>query len=246
MLEVNNLSYSYPDGHGALRDIGFSVDAGERVALVGPNGAGKSTLLLHLNGLLPDVGQAESSVTVDGIPVTSENLMKVRARVGLLFQEPDDQLFCPTIGEDVGFGPRQLGVRGNALTELVAESLARVGLSGFEERRPHLLSQGEKRRACIAGLLACDSILLALDEPTSNLDPRGRRELKEILKSLPVALIIATHDLELVVEICSRVIVMDQGSIVAQGQPEEVLNNEELMLMHGLERPHILRHRHPH
>ena len=245
-LEVRGLGYRYPDGTTALRDVAFSVGEGERVGLVGPNGAGKSTLLLHLNGLLPERPPAEPAVRVLGTPVAEPDLARVRAQVGLLFQDPDDQLFCPTVWEDVAFGPQQLGLRGDALARRVAQALEQVGLSGFEERPPHHLSRGEKRRVCLAGLLACEARLLALDEPTSELDPRGRRELKALLERLPVAQVIATHDLELVVELCPRVVVLDGGAVVAEGPTTTLLADEALMLAHGLERPHILRHLHPH
>ncbi len=246
LLVVERLGYSYPDGHAALRDVSFTLAPGERVALIGPNGAGKSTLLLHLNGLLPDRPAALPAVTVDGLTLREENLPEVRRRVGLLFQDPDDQLFCPTVWEDVAFGPQQLGVVEPRLSALVGESLTRVGLRGFEQRLPHHLSRGEKRRVCLAGLLACEARLLVLDEPTSDLDPRGRRELMGLLTSLPVGQLIATHDLEFVVEICPRAIVLDGGRIVADGPTLELLDDEPLMFAHGLERPHILRHRHPH
>lgn len=246
LLDVRDLRYSYPDGHEALRGLSFSLAPGERVALIGPNGAGKSTLLLHLNGLLPDRAATEPAITVDGLQLVAANLPEVRRRVGLLFQDPDDQLFCPTVWEDVAFGPQQLGVREPALSRLVRDSLAQVGLAGFEERLPHHLSRGEKRRVCLAGLLACDARLLVLDEPTSDLDPRGRRELMALLTRLPVGQLIATHDLEFVVETCPRAIVLDGGRIVADGPSRELLDDEPLMLAHGLERPHILRHRHPH
>jgi len=245
-LEVRHLGYRYPDRSEALRDVSFAVGEGERVGLIGPNGAGKSTLLLHLNGLLPEAPAAAPAVWVWGTPVAEPHLPSVRAQVGLLFQDPDDQLFCPSVWEDVAFGPQQMGLRGEELSGRVGRALAQVGLTGFEERLPHHLSRGEKRRVCLAGLLACDARLLALDEPTSDLDPRGRRELKALLAALPVTQVIATHDLELVVEICPRVIVLDRGAIVAQGPTVEVLNDEPLMLAHGLERPHVLRHRHPH
>ena len=245
-LEVRRLSYRYPDGTDALRDVSFAVAEGARVGLVGPNGAGKSTLLLHLNGLLPETLPPEPAVTVLGMPVAAAQAATVRARVGLLFQDPDDQLFCPTVWEDVAFGPQQLGLRGAALSDRVAQALRQVGLDGFADRLPHHLSRGEKRRVCLAGVLACEAGLLALDEPTSDLDPRGRRELKALLRELPIAQVIATHDLELVVEICPRVIVLDRGAVVAQGATVEILNDEALMLAHGLERPHVLRHRHPH
>jgi cobalt/nickel transport system ATP-binding protein len=246
LIVVRKLGFRYPDGHDALLDVSFTLAAGERVALIGPNGAGKSTLLLHLNGLLPDRPLSMPAVTVDGLPVTAANLREIRRRVGLLFQDPDDQLFCPTVWEDVAFGPRQLGLREPGLSRLVTESLAQVGLAGFEERLPHHLSRGEKRRACLAGLLACDARVLVLDEPTSDLDPRGRRELMALLSRLPVTQLIATHDLEFVVEICPRTIVLDGGRIVADGPTRRLLDDEQLMLAHGLERPHSLRHTHPH
>ena len=246
LLDVRDLAYRYPDGHEALRGLSFSIEAGERVALIGPNGAGKSTLLLHLNGLLPDRPPATPAIRVDGLPLVEANLAEVRRRVGLLFQDPDDQLFCPTVREDVAFGPQQLGVREPELSARVRDALAQVGLQGFEERLPHHLSRGEKRRVCLAGVLACDARLLVLDEPTSDLDPRGRRELMALLRRLPMAQLVATHDLEFVVEICPRAIVLDGGRIVADGPTLELLDDESLMLAHGLERPHILRHRHPH
>jgi energy-coupling factor transporter ATP-binding protein EcfA2 len=170
----------------------------------------------------------------------------VRQRVGLLFQDPDDQLISATVFEDVAFGPRQFGVDGAILRSLVSHCLGQVGLQGFEEREPHRLSQGEKRRVCLAGVLACKPTVLVLDEPTSDLDPRGRREFKALLRSLPGAKIIATHDLELVVDLCSRVVILDEGKLVANGQTVPLLSNEALMLAHGLEKPHSLLHRHPH
>ena len=246
MIAVRGLSYRYPDGHDALRDVSFTLAPGERVALIGPNGAGKSTLLLHLNGLLPDRPPSTSGRHRGRAAGDRAESARDPPQVGLLFQDPDDQLFCPTVWEDVAFGPRQLGLREPALSRLVAESLAQVGLAGFEERLPHHLSRGEKRRVCLAGLLACDARALVLDEPTSDLDPRGRRELMALLSRLPVAQLIATHDLEFVVEICPRTIVLDGGRIVADGPTRRLLDDEPLMLAHGLERPHILRHNHPH
>jgi cobalt/nickel transport system ATP-binding protein len=245
-LEVRDLSYRYADGTPALERVSFDVEEGERVALVGPNGAGKSTLLLHLNGLLPERGAGAPAVAVFGRAVAEPHLAAIRAEVGLLFQDPDDQLFCPTVWEDVAFGPRQLGVGEPELSRVVAESLARMGLPGFEERLPHHLSRGEKRRVALAGLLACRARVLALDEPTTELDPRGRRELGLLLRDLPVAQVIATHDLEFVVETCARAVLLDRGTVIAQGPTRELLDDEPLMLAHGLERPHILRHRHPH
>lgn len=245
-LQVERLSFDWPDGTSALRDVTFAVGQQERVGLVGPNGAGKSTLLLHLNGLLPERPEGPAAVRVFGEPVAPPRLAEIRAQVGLLFQDPDDQLFCSTVGEDVAFGPRQLGVPASALEARVRDALARVGLSGFEERHPQRLSVGEKRRVCLAGVLACEPRVLVLDEPTSGLDPRGRRELEALLGALPVAQLVATHDLELVVRVCTRVLVMDRGRIVAEGPPRHVFADEPLMLSHGLERPHILSHPHPH
>ncbi len=245
-LEVRDLRFRYGDGTPALRGVSFSIAEGECVGLIGPNGAGKSTLLLHLNGLLPERWDGPSAVFVGGRPVGPDTLPEVRRRVGLLFQDPNDQLFCPTVFEDVAFGPQQLGLGEAQLHERVAAALARTGIAGFEARAPHHLSVGEKRRVCLAGVLACEPSLLVLDEPTSSLDPKGRRELKDLLRQIPITKLVATHDLELVVELCSRVIVLDGGEVVAQGPTLEVLADEALMLKHSLERPHALRHVHPH
>jgi cobalt transport protein ATP-binding subunit len=246
-LEVRDLRFHYPDGSEALRGLDLRVDEGECVGLIGPNGAGKSTLLLHLNGILPEGGgRRDPAVFVFGQPVVAANLHAIRRAVGLVFQDPDDQLFCPTVFEDVAFGPQQFGLDPAEVRRVVAEALAQVGLAGFESRAPHHLSGGEKRRVCLAGVLACAPRILVLDEPTSTLDPRGRREVKALLQRLSATRIIATHDLELVVEVCSRAVVLDGGKIVAQGPPAELLADEPLMLAHGLERPHILQHRHPH
>jgi len=245
-IEIRDLRFNYGDGTSALDSVSFSVAAGECVGLVGPNGAGKSTLLLHLNGLLPEAWPGEGTVTIDGLKVGEETLFEVRRRVGLLFQDPNDQLFCPTVAEDVAFGPGQLGLNDIEVRKRVRHQLETVGLAGFEKRQPHHLSAGEKRRVCLAGVLACDPSILVLDEPTSNLDPKGRRELKHLLQRIPITKLIATHDLELIVELCSEVIVLDGGKVVAQGPTVEVLSDEALMLEHGLEKPHILRHLHPH
>ena len=245
-IEINNLKYHYHDGTEALRGIGFRIEPGECVALLGPNGSGKSTLLLHLNGILPEKLSAEGAVKILGESVTTKNLETIRRQVGLVFQDPDDQLFCPTVQEDVAFGPQQLDLDDGAVAARVEKALAQVGLAGFGRRATHHLSHGEKRRVCLAGVLACEPAVLVLDEPTSDLDPRGRREFKALLRQIPATKLIATHDLELVVEMCSRVIVLDRGRVVADGPMAELLNDENLMLAHGLERPHILRHEHPH
>ena len=245
-IEVNNLKYRYHDGTEALRGVGFSIATGECVALLGPNGSGKSTVLLHLNGILPEKTGQKATVKILGQPVTAETRDTVRRQVGLVFQDPDDQLFCPTVQEDVAFGPQQLGLNDAQVAERVGKSLAQVGMADFGRRATHHLSHGEKRRVCLAGVLACDAAILVLDEPTSDLDPRGRREFKALLRQIPATKLIATHDLELAVELCSRAIVLDHGEVVADGPTTELLNDEPLMLAHGLERPHILWHNHPH
>jgi len=245
-IQVVGLRYRYHDGTEALRGVDFTIAPGECVGLLGPNGSGKSTLLLHLNGILPEKLSGDGAVRIAGQAITMANLESVRRQVGLLFQDPDDQLFCPTVEEDVAFGPQQVGLVGKDLLARVERSLGMVGLAGYGQRATHHLSHGEKRRACLAGVLACEPTVLVLDEPTSDLDPRGRREFKTLLQGIAATKLIATHDLEWVVELCSRVIVLDGGVVVADGPTTEILNDEALMLTHGLERPHILRHHHPH
>lgn len=250
LLELQDVSSGYGYGPDILNGISLTVNAGTAYCIIGPNGAGKSTLLLHLNGILPEFGgrraAAPAVIRVFGEPISPANVGSIRRTVGLLFQDPDDQLFCPTVFEDVAFGPRQFRLAEANVREAVARALAMVGLAGFETRAPDRLSVGEKRRVCLAGILACEPRILVLDEPTSNLDPRGRRELKALLATIPATKIIATHDLELVVQLCTRAVVLDGGKIAADGLPVELLADEPLMLAHGLERPHILQHRHPH
>ena len=245
-IEVTNLRYCYHDGTEALRGVSFRVASGECVALLGPNGSGKSTVLLHLNGILPDKFGSDGAVKILGEAITPQTVEKIRRQVGLVFQDPDDQLFCPTVREDVAFGPQQLGLDDGEVATRVETSLAQVGLTGFGHRATHHLSHGEKRRACLAGVLVCAPAILVLDEPTSDLDPRGRREFKALLREIPATKLIATHDLELAVELCSRAIVLDRGQVVANGPTVALLRDEKLMLAHGLECPHILRHLHPH
>ncbi len=246
IISVNDLHFSYPDGKQALKGVTFNVNEGECVAVIGPNGSGKSTLLLHLNGILPDTPSIPPSCTVLDLPVSQGNLPQIRRSVGLLFQDPDDQLFCPTVYDDVAFGPQQFGLPEETVRKRVTSALERVDLAGFDERSPHHLSGGEKRRVCLAGVLACEPSVLVLDEPTSDLDPRGKRELTSLLAGLPATKIIATHDLELVVRLCPRTILLDNGRIVADGPTLPLLSDEPLMLRHGLEKPHILLHSHPH
>lgn len=245
-IELRQVGYRYADGTTALRGVSFCVAAGECVGLVGPNGSGKSTLLLHLNGTLGLDDSGGGEVRINGRRVDRKTLYDVRREVGLLFQHADDQLFCPTVAEDVAFGPEQFGLPADEVRQRVSAALADMGLVGFEQRSPGRLSGGEKRLVCLAGVLACAPSVLVLDEPTGELDPRGRRHLKDILRGLKVAKLIATHDLELVVELCTRVVVLDGGTVVAEGPTRQVLSDEALMLAHGLERPHILQHPHPH
>ena len=245
-ITVAGLRYCYPDGRAALQNVSFRIDEGERVGLIGPNGAGKTTLLLHLNGILPEKPVRESAVSIFGRDAIRGHLPALRRMVGMLFQDPDDQLFCSTVAEDVAFGPVQFGLSDVEVRARVDVALSSVGLSGYGERAPQHLSGGERRRVCLAGVLACQTRVLALDEPTSDLDPRGKRQLKELLRALDAVMVIATHDLELVVELCHRVILLDEGIVIADGPTDSILGDEELMLAHGLEKPHILRHRHPH
>ncbi|MCL5096238.1 MAG: energy-coupling factor ABC transporter ATP-binding protein [Candidatus Omnitrophica bacterium] len=242
---MDGLHFAYPDGRVALQDVSFHLEKSETVGLIGPNGAGKSTLLWHLNGLLGAPCQA-GSVFINGIEVGPGNLPEIRRRVGLLFQDPDDQLFSPTVGEDVAFGPRQLGLTDEETAIRVRAALAAVNLSGFENRAPHHLSLGEKRRVCLAGVWACQPEVLVFDEPTANFDPRGRREFIELCRSLPATKLIASHDLEMILALCSRVLVLDRGRLVASGETRRLLADEPLMLAHGLEKPHSLFHPHPH
>lgn len=247
-VQVRNLHFHYTTSEGSLHDLDFSISEGECVAVVGPNGAGKSTLLLHLNGLLPEIlskpGYQGGEITIFGRAISAKTVRDIRRDVGLLFQDPDDQLFCPTVFEDVAFGPRQLGLDPTQLVRRVADALAAVGLDGFEPRLPHRLSGGEKRRVCLATVLACQPRVLALDEPTSGLDPRARREFISLLRQMSTTRLIATHDLEMVLELCPRTIVLDGGRLVADGPTDELLGNEPLMLEHGLEVPASLRRNH--
>jgi cobalt/nickel transport system ATP-binding protein len=242
LLEVRELHYSYPDGTPALKGVSFRLAAGAALALVGGNGAGKSTLLMHLNGALtPSRGE----VLIEGQTIARSGAA-ARGVVGTVFQDPDDQLFMPTVFEDVAFGPLNAGLAVEEVEACAAAALERVGAAHLRERPPFRLSAGEKRAAAIATALALSPRLLVMDEPSSHLDPRGRRRLIEFLKSYEHARIIATHDLELAFEVCPEALILDDGRVVAGGPTCELLNDEALMLAHGLERPHILRHCHPH
>lgn len=241
LVIARSLSFRYPDGRAALQQVSFQIDAGEKIALVGPNGAGKSTLLAHLNGVLPDPPLRDSAaacVTIEGRPVTKRNLAHARQTVGLVFQDPDDQLFCPTVLEDVMFGPTNLGLSAQEAEAIALDALASVGLgASFAERVPHRLSFGERKRVSLAGVLACKPRVLALDEPTANLDPRGRRQLMTILEERREALIIATHDLDLAWRLCARALVLDEGRLQADLPCQQALADASLLARHGLEVP---------
>jgi len=236
-LEVRGLHYAYPDGRLALRGVDLLVQPGERIALLGPNGAGKTTLVLHLNGILHSGG---GSVTVGGQRVDPRDraaLTEVRRRVGIVFQDPDDQLFLPTVGEDVAFGPANLGLRGAALEQRVADALAAVGMGEHRDRVPHHLSFGQRRRVAVATVLAMHPEVLVLDEPSSNLDPASRRELADILSALRVTMIMVTHDLPYALQLCPRSVILDEGRVEADGATVDLLSDPALLARHRLELP---------
>ncbi|MCH8611670.1 energy-coupling factor ABC transporter ATP-binding protein [Arsenicicoccus dermatophilus] len=239
-LAVSRLAFAYPDGRQVLYGVDLTVGAGERVALLGPNGAGKTTLLLHLNGTLGSVsgGVGTGTIHVAGTLLERGTLVEVRRRVGVVFQDPDDQLFMPTVGDDVAFGPHQLGLRGAELDERVQRALRQVGMTDVVDRPPHHLSFGQRRRVAVATVLATEPDVLVLDEPSSNLDPASRRELAEILTGLDVALLMVTHDLPYALQLCPRSVLLDEGRIVADGPTREVLADEELLHAHRLELPY--------
>ena len=234
VLDVQGLAYAYPDGHQALYGVDLHVHQGERVALLGPNGAGKTTLVLHLNGILT---AGAGSVAVSGLPVTKKNLGEVRRRVGVVFQDPDDQLFMSTVHDDVAFGPANLGLRGAELDRRVVEALDLVGMADFADRPPHHLSFGQRRRVAVATVLAMRPEVLVLDEPSSNLDPASRRELADIVLGLDVTVLMVTHDLPYALQLCERSVVLSDGVIVGDGTTFDVLTDDDLMAGHRLELP---------
>lgn len=234
VLDVRGLAYAYPDGHQALFGVDLHVHRGERVALLGPNGAGKTTLVLHLNGILE---AGAGSVAVSGLPVEKKHLKEVRRRVGIVFQDPDDQLFMASVRQDVAFGPANLGIKGAALERQVMDALDRVGMADFADRPPHHLSFGQRRRVAVATVLAMEPEVLVLDEPSSNLDPASRRELADILRSLDVTVLMVTHDLPYALELCPRSVVLSGGTVVTDGATYDVLTDDDLMRAHRLELP---------
>ncbi len=238
IVEVVDLHYAYPDTTQALSGVSFTVHHGESVAVVGANGAGKSTLLLHLIGyLIPQEGR----VRMGDFPLTRKTISEVRRSVGMVFQDPDDQLFMPTVHDDVAFGPMNLGLPEEEIETRVTEALERVGALALRDRPPYRLSGGEKRAVAIATVLAMSPDILVMDEPSSNLDPRARRRLIELLESFEHTKIIATHDLDMVLELCRRTIVISDGMVAADGPTEEIFRDEELLARCGLEQPPSLR-----
>lgn len=232
-IEIEHLSFTYPDGHRALEDVSLFIQPGEKVALVGPNGAGKSTLILHLNGILSGLGR----LRVCGLEVNKGNLGRVRGMVGLVFQIPDDQLFSPTVYDDVAFGPIYQGLPTLEVETRVKEALAAVHLSDYARRISHHLSAGEKKRIAIATVLSMKPEVLILDEPTAGLDPRARRSLIDMLRELPLTMLASTHDMLMVRDLFPRMVILDEGQVVADGPTRVLMDDAALLEAHGLERP---------
>ena len=233
-LEVQGLAFAYPDGTQALFGVDLAVQRGERVALLGPNGAGKTTLVLHLNGILT---AGAGRVSVAGLVVSKDNLREIRRRVGIVFQDPDDQLFMPTVRDDVAFGPANLGISGSELDDRVHEALRQVGMDEFADRPPHHLSFGQRRRVAVATVLAMGPEILVLDEPSSNLDPASRRELADVVRSLNITVLMVTHDLPYALELCPRSLVLSGGVIAADAPTADLLVDKDVLAQHRLELP---------
>jgi cobalt/nickel transport system ATP-binding protein len=236
-LEITGLAFAYPDGNQALFGVNLAVEKGERVAILGPNGAGKTTLVMHLNGIH---GAQKGQVKIAGITIDTNDklsLKKIRSQVGIVFQDPDDQLFMPTVREDIAFGPYNMGIRGAELDQIVNEALAQVGMSDFADRAPHHLSFGQRRRVAVAGVLAMKPEILVLDEPSSNLDPASRRELASILASLDVTILMVTHDLPYALELCTRAVVLSGGVIAEDSPTRALLADGEKLAKYRLELP---------
>ena len=236
-LQISELAFAYPDGNQALFGVNLTIQKGERVALLGPNGAGKTTLVMHMNGIHPTM---QGEVRISGELVDSKNktsLKAIRSKIGIVFQDPDDQLFMPTVGEDIAFGPYNMGIRGAEVDAVVDNALAQVGMSEFKNRPPHHLSFGQRRRVAVATVLAMKPEILVLDEPSSNLDPASRRELADILRSLDITMVMVTHDLPYAYELCERSVILSGGIIVADDSTHSILTNESLLKTNRLELP---------
>lgn len=234
-LEISNLTYKYPDGYKALNEVSFSLEEGDSLGILGPNGAGKTTLILHLNGILGDM---DGSIKVNNLDFIEDNLAEIRKTVGIVFQDPDDQLFMPTVLEDVMFGPKNFGFSEESSRKNAEEALTMVGMNEYQEKAPHHLSFGQKRKVAIASVLASKPQLLVLDEPSSNLDPSSRKELIDILLSLDISLVLVTHDLPMALEICPRSIVVNNGLITEDGKTKDLLTNSKVMKENRLELPY--------
>lgn len=233
VIALRDLSYAYPNGHPALRDVSLTVRPGERVALMGPNGAGKSTLLMHLNGIIRGQGRVE----VAGMPLDDSTVRQIRAAVGFVFQNPDDQLFSPTVYDDVAYGPLYMGLPTDEIRQRVRSALAAVDMSGFEDRMPHHLSIGQRKRVSVATVLSMNPRILVLDEPSAGLDPRARKGLIELLRGLPQTLIASTHDMRLVRDLFDRSVIMQEGRIVVDAPTSQIIGDEALLDQYGLELP---------
>ena len=236
-LQISNLAFAYPDGNQALFGVNLTINKGERVALLGPNGAGKTTLVMHMNGIHPTM-QGEVRVAGELVDVKNKDSLKsIRSKVGIVFQDPDDQLFMPTVGEDIAFGPFNMGIRGDELNAVVDEALTQVGMLEFKDRAPHHLSFGQRRRVAVATVLAMKPEILVMDEPSSNLDPASRRELADVVRSLDVTIVMVTHDLPYAMELCERSVILSGGVIVADADTEKILKDSALLAANRLELP---------
>lgn len=234
IVDLDGISYSYPDGTRALKDVSFRVTHGESVGIVGANGAGKSTILMHLNGyILPSSG----TITIGDLELNKKTRQEIRKKVGMVFQNPDDQLFMPTVFDDVAFGPLNLGLTPEAVTERVVEALRTVGCLNLEAKPPHHLSGGQKSAVAIAAVIAMQPDILVMDEPASNLDPKSRRSLINMLKLFKHSKIIASHDLDLILDVCVRCIVIKNGEVAADGPSEAILSDRILLEDNNLELP---------
>ncbi len=234
---VIDLNFSYPDEPEILKNINFSLKQGETLGIIGPNGAGKSTLLLHLNGVLKQDG----SVQIFGEPIKKQNIRNIRKKVGMVFQDPNDQLFMPTVFDDVAFGPLNLGIDRDQITIKVKDILKQLGLSELEEKNPFHLSLGERKKVSLATVLVLKPQILVLDEPTANLDPGSKKSFINTLKNIPFTKIIASHDMDSIYDLCSQVLLMNEGKIIAQGKTEQILRDKELLEANSLELPSSLR-----